>query len=422
MIFQEIKNRLFRAVSKAFPHFKILPNTHRQPRFLMAIFVVLVGLSSCAKFTPVAPFERTLVEQVVVEKSLDGEYILRFYEPGKWEIYAGKSEDKVDWSKPIEVTTDSIVRFTQFPRLERVFFGIKSEANQRLIVSERLIPLKKAYNFRDIGGIPTEDGKATKWGKVYRSGKLADLTNEDKDYFRSIGIKTVIDFRSDDEIAKDPNRYPDGYEVQTIRVPIGDEEGNVQEQLKKQIANADENFDSEAFVANVNKTFVDSFAYQYKPFIEVFMEEKNYPILFHCSAGKDRTGFAAMLILAALGVEEELIKGDFLMSNYYRHERINKTLRKTAMIGKKQKIIQPLVEVRNAYIEAALTAIKANYGDMDTFLEQEYGLDEANRAKMRHLLLRQYNENSNLLPKEEGATLEKMDKKKKLIKKKERKP
>ena len=369
--------------------------THVSLWDLLGLLVLIGSLFSCAKFTRVPPFQRTLTEKVIVEKSPKGEYTLQFTEKGKWEIYTGKSEDKIDWSQPIKVTTEAIVHFNDFPPEDRVFFGIKTKNDKRFIASERLLPIKKAYNFRDMGGISTKDDKSLKWGKVYRSGKLSDLTPEGKEYFRSTGIKTVVDFRSNDEIAKSPNRYPKDYDVKTIRVPIGDEEGNVQKQLKEQISNADDNFDSEAFVANVNKTFVDSFAYQYKPFMELFLEEKNYPILFHCSAGKDRTGFAAMLVLGALGVEEEVIVGDFMMSNYYRHEKINKTLRKTALIGKKQKIIQPLVEVRTAYIQAALNAIKTNYGDMDTFLEKEYDLDASNRAKMRRLLLTSYDETKN---------------------------
>ena len=80
-------------------------------------------------------------------------------------------------------------------------------------------------NFRDIGGLPTADGRFVSWGKIYRADKLSDLSERDLEYFADLGIHTIIDFRHDVEVNKHPDRYPTSYPIEYIRHPIGDKEG-----------------------------------------------------------------------------------------------------------------------------------------------------------------------------------------------------
>jgi len=95
----------------------------------------------------------------------------------------------------------------------------------------------------------------------------------------------------------------------------------------------------------------------------------------------------AAFLLAMLGVEREVIFGDYLMSNYYRNNKINKSLRKATLVGVDQKIAQPLVEVKSSYIAAAFEAIDRNYGSVENFLEEEYGLDETKLTAIRNEFL-----------------------------------
>ena len=140
------------------------------------------------------------------------------------------------------------------------------------------------------------------------------------------------------------------------------------------------------------RQFIDSFAYQYQPFLEIVAESKNAPVLYHCSAGKDRTGLGTALILGMLGVEKDVIFGDFMMSNYYRNKDINKTLRKTSLIAK-QRITQPLVEVKESYIITAFDAIDKKYGSMEAFFKNEYGFDDGKIEAFRNEFL-MYNDNN----------------------------
>jgi len=360
----------------------------------LIIFAIIAGivifLSSCAKYSKLT-FEKTLFEKVYVDRTKNGDYVLSFAEDSNFNnytIYQGTSVEKIDWSKPVIKGSTNPLVLKQYDFSDRYFFGIVNDKGERLVASERLIPMEGVLNFRDLGGIPTKDGRVVKWGKFYRSGKLSELSKRDLQYFSTLGIKTVADFRDDHEIKEDPNRYPENYVVERIRMPIGDTSGNMQRELRKTVKKANpDNFDSEKFVVDVMVEFIDSFAFQYKPFMEYVSNPAKVPLLFHCTAGKDRTGMGAAFLLAMLGVEREVIFGDYLMSNYYRNNKINKSLRKATLVGVNQKIAQPLVEVKSSYIAAAFEAIDRNYGSVENFLEEEYGLDETKLTAIRNEFL-----------------------------------
>ena len=354
----------------------------------------ILFLFSCKPFTKIPVPEPTLIEPLVVKKASNGDYTLEFSEEGIHEVYVGNTPKSIDWSNPTFVTKESTLKITDFEDSKRHFFGVKQNGKRTFIASERRIPVNSIVNFRDLGGIPTEDGKITQWGKLYRSGKLTDLSKKDMDYFASLGIKTVVDFRNNKEVKKDPNKYPKGADVNYVRVVIGDEEGNVQEALKKQVMKnrSNKKFDSRAFVENVNRTFIDSFAHQYIPLMDLLMDESNYPLLFHCTAGKDRTGLAAAIILGAVGVDKDFIMDDFMMSNYYRNKHNNKVLRKMTLIGVRQSVAQPLLEVDESYLQAAFEQMDKNHGDMDTFLANELGIEEKEKTVLKNHLLTSVNE------------------------------
>jgi len=362
--------------------------------YYLLIFFLLAGaivfFTSCAKYHKVS-FEKTLFEKVYVDRNTKGDYILSFAADNNFDnykVYQGTKVETIDWSTPIASGSQNPLVLRQYDFADRYFFGIVNDKGEKLIASERLIPMEGVLNFRDLGGIPTKDGRVVRWGKFYRSGKLSELSKRDLRYFTTLGVKTVADFRDDEEIKKDPNRYPENYVVERIRMPIGDTSGNMQRELRKTVKKANpDNFDSEKFVADVMVEFIDSFAFQYQPFMEYVSNPAKTPILFHCTAGKDRTGLGAALVLAMLGVEREVIFGDYLMSNYYRNKKINSSLRKATLMGVHQKIVQPLVEVKSSYIVAAFEAIDRKYGSVENFLSVEYGMDELKLTTIRNEFL-----------------------------------
>ncbi len=382
----------------------------------LIIFTLLTGLiiflSSCAKYSKVS-FEKTLFEKLYVERTNKGDYILSFAENSgfdNYKVYQGTSVEDIDWDNLVAEGSTNPLVLTNYDFSDRYFFGVINDKGEKLIASERLIPMEGVLNFRDLGGIPTTDGRVVKWGKFYRSGKLSKLSKRDLRYFRTLGIKTVADFRDDNEIKEDPNRYPENYVVERIRMPIGDAEGNMQRELRKTIKKANpRNFDSEKFVADVMVQFVDSFAFQYKPFMEYVSNPEKTPLLFHCTAGKDRTGMGAAILLAMLGVDREVIFGDYLMSNFYRTKKINRSLRKATLVGVDQLIAQPLVEVKPSYIAAAFEAIDKKYGSVENFVWVEYGIDDYKLGTIRKEFLMSNDNNVEVI--ENVDILEPVDKK-----------
>ncbi|MEM6964197.1 MAG: tyrosine-protein phosphatase [Bacteroidota bacterium] len=353
---------------------------------------ILLIVTSCGfRYKKVELPERSLKEKVYVTRMDNGDYHFQFATTDTLQMFYGTSPSEINWDKSYRTISQGTLTIKNFSFSNRYFFGFQDRQGNRFVASERLIPMEKGQNFRDLGGIPTKDGRVVQWGKLYRSGKLNQLTDRDLAYFNTLAINTVVDFRDDIEVVEDKSRLPKDRAVNQVRTPIGDRSGNMQAQLKKQIRKADQKtFDSEGFVVDVMRQFIDTFAFQYQPFLDLIVEEeKNAPLLYHCSAGKDRTGLGTALVLAMLGVEKEVILGDFMMSNYYRNKKINSTLRKTAWIAR-QRVTQPLVEVKDSYLKAAFDAIEAKYGSMENFFKEEYGYDKAKLERVREQYLTNY--------------------------------
>ncbi len=365
---------------------------------LMSGITFLLG-SCFFRYKKVNLPDRTLVEKVYIDRMDNGDYMFQFNSNDTFTVYQGYSVETIDWAKPVRTVSQSTVLLENYNFAKRFFFGFENTKGERFIASERLIPMENASNFRDLGGIPTKDGRVVKWGKIYRSGKLNKLDSKDLDYFNTLGINTIVDFRDDVEVVKDKTRFPTNREINKIRTPIGDRSGNMQAELRKQIKSADQKtFDSEKFVADVMREFIDTFAFQYQPFLDLVDDLDKAPVLYHCSAGKDRTGLGTAIILGMLGVDREVILDDFMMSNYYRNKDINKTLRKTSFVAK-QRVTQPLVEVKESYLKAAFEAIDNKYGNMENFLEKEYGYDQKKLEAFRNKYLMSNESNMKVMEK-----------------------
>ena len=177
----------------------------------------------------------------------------------------------------------------------------------------RVLPLQGGRNFRDLGGYRTADGRSVKWGLLYRSGQMHDLTAADYTYLQKRGIRTVCDFRDTGERTREPTLWPAGQrpkvlsddytlDVSAMKLP-GDPAGWTREQV----------------VTAMTATYpqlLDQFNGQYaRMFAELLAGD--VPLAFHCTAGKDRTGVAAALLLTALGVPRTTVVEDYLLSNQH---------------------------------------------------------------------------------------------------------
>jgi protein-tyrosine phosphatase len=271
------------------------------------------------------------------------------------------------------------------PALER---AIPAELPQEVRESQRRLPVAGAANLRELGGYLTRDGRALRWGVLYRSDALADLSDQDVAYLERLRLHRVVDFRSAAERERDPDRLPDG--VTVVWQPIagqGLDPGQLQDRLLAGEVSADQ---AAAWLVDGNRAFVNEFREVYARFLRDLANPANLPTLFHCTAGKDRTGFAAALVLLALGVPRETAMRDYLLTNTFTQEKTRRTLqviRLASLFRADPDDLQPLFEARESYLGAAFSAIEETPGATDAYLRDALGIDDALRDRLRANLL-----------------------------------
>jgi protein-tyrosine phosphatase len=289
----------------------------------------------------------------VERNKTDKVYTLNIEGDGHWQVFAGETPSSIDTTIVVaEGNGTDEVNITSFPPNKRVYFQYVLENNTKIIASERLLPMQGAYNARDIGGYKTVEGKTVKWGKVFRTGSLNTLTSSDTEYLENIGIKTVVDFRYESE----RNSAPDANLVTVIN------------RFNIPIQTAPTTATGKDVLIEANKLFVTDFQAEYKGFFAALMNENNPPLLFHCSAGKDRAGFAAAMFLSALGVDKETVIKDYLLSAVYRAELIEQGTKLYPELA-------PLLTVYREYIEAAFDTIDKEYGSVENYLREQLDVD-----------------------------------------------
>lgn len=332
---------------------------------LIAIFAVPLMLS-CKKTTTMelgfSGKDLTKVAEIIRDKETK-KVSLKINEQTNWKLYAGKSFEEINFVKPVSEGTEAGVFVVDVPSNERFCFQLVTDEGSA-ILAERHLPMTGGYNFRDLGGFKTQDGRYTKWGKLFRSDDLNHLTEADLEYLSSIPLVSIVDFRSEQEISEAPDQNPaslkNNYQLQI-------DPGNVI--AFQEIASKSEQ-EMEQMMMTLNELLVEdeTCVNQYKEFFALVQNEKEVPLMYHCSAGKDRTGMATALILFALGVDKETIIEDYLASNFYLGEKY--TPMKAQHPG-----IAPLLEVRPQYIEAGLAKIEEKYGSVNAYLTDVLKVD-----------------------------------------------
>ena len=241
-------------------------------------------------------------------------------------------------------------------------------------MAERHLPITGAYNFRAMGGFENKEGKHIKWGKVFRSDDLHSLTDADLTYLNSIPLRSIVDFRSPAEIKEAPDKLPPLATEYTLSITPGNLNADAVNDLAKMPA-----AEIVGFMEDMNRAFsTDStIIKQYKTYFELLQDETKTPLLFHCTAGKDRTGMAAALFLYALGVDEEVIMNDYMASNIYLGDKF-------AAYTQKYPQLIPLFEVKKEYLQAGIDQIKKDHTSVENYLEHVLQVD---LAKMKQLYL-----------------------------------
>jgi protein-tyrosine phosphatase len=257
-------------------------------------------------------------------------------------------------------------------------------------VKKRHLALEGAPNFRDLGGYATSDGRTVKWGTLFRSDNLAHLTEDDLAKVGGLGINLVCDFRSEPEKADEPDRLPAIDTPKVLALPIG-VDGFMVNDLRERLMSGDTaGLDLRQMLIEGNRQFATKQAPTYAAMFERITQAENLPALVHCTAGKDRAGFAAAAILSVLGVPRETVLEDFLLTNHYTAAATERRLLMIELFSLTRAdtdALRPLFGVEPAYFEAAFGAIEEQYGDFDRYRREALGLDDAELEAFRALVL-----------------------------------
>ena len=235
----------------------------------------------------------------------------------------------------------------------------------------RSLPLAGASNFRDLGGYSGQDGRQVAWRRIFRSDHLASLTADDQARLSALGISRTVDFRGERERAQLAYLLP-AVEHHQLAIEPTVVQRAIELQSKGQALTAQ---DAVALMQETYRGFVHDNAPRFAEFFRILLA-KDAPLVFHCTAGKDRTGFAAALILLTLGVPRDVVMHDYLLTNdLYRRPEI-------AAGHAPEEVLAVLWRVQREFLDAALHKVDEDYGSMETYLTDVLGLDAAARSEL----------------------------------------
>lgn len=351
-----------------------------------------LGLAACAS-APTAKTDSTHVlsaattrvgsEQVVEWSTIPAKTPVRvemsrdpLSRPGAGKVLAQKTEDD-----HLSVPGDA----------HRTYYLVTAPSGESERTALRVLPLEGGRNFRDLGGYRTADGRSLKWGRVFRSGALSGLTDADYALVDELGIHTVVDFRSTGERLNEPTRWRAApAEFLTKDYSNGGDNDALAKALRTPGATPET-------VAGVMMDFYrnvpDQFADQYAAMFHK-LAKGDGALLFHCSAGKDRTGVAAGILLTVLGVPRETVLSDYAMSekvvDYMAQMNAAPASANDPYAFLRRlppDVVRPLMRSDPRYLQAALDEIDTRYGSVDAYVRTRLGLSDIEIEAVKRVLL-----------------------------------
>lgn len=259
-------------------------------------------------------------------------------------------------------------------------------------MEQNVLNIEKGFNFRDIGGYETQDGKIIKMHKVVRSGMLYTLNEHDLTYLNDYGVRYDIDFRSKEEQKEMPDKIPSKAEYISDPVFPEDETNSTEKaQMRKKAFLEDPNAGYNNMIQSYKDIVIAPSAQKaYRVFFDKLLEndQDDQVVLFHCTAGKDRTGMGAVYLMSILGIPADVIREDYLSSN--KHLILNQQNKKQMYqkLGDTfLKNIESLTTVSEEYLDTALNIIKSEYGSIINYLEKVLQVTPQQQADLKKIYL-----------------------------------
>ncbi len=245
-------------------------------------------------------------------------------------------------------------------------------------VLPHVLHLKGGSNFRDLGGYKTADGHTVRRNAVFRSAHLGSLTDEDRGALGKLGVRTIVDLRGVNEAAETPHLV-EGLACRIVGAHI---EPGVGDKIRGAVADGSANpYIMMQFLTDHYRDYPRRCAPGFRTLFATLSDGEHRPLVFHCTAGKDRTGFASALLLTLLGVPWETVMEDYLRTNDLW----------TGHIGRYPELDidtrAAIIEARTPYLEAAFEVLRGDFGTPEAFAEKTLGLDAAARERLKADLL-----------------------------------
>lgn len=256
------------------------------------------------------------------------------------------------------------------------------------------IPLDSLPNLRDLGGRPTSDGRTVRYGLLFRSTTLDKLSSRDADVLSGqLGIRTIYDLRTAGEVEAQPDRIPDGASFTNLDVLADDaasSQAHTADVLDDPVA-VEKDLGGGKNAATYAKGFreivsLPSALNGYNRLFMGFLEPKNLAALFHCTTGKDRTGWAAAAILLLLGVSEDDVFNDFMATNDQLLPQIQPVFDRFADAGGNPELLVPFLGVQRNYLQTALDEMTKQYGTIEGYFAEGLGIGAATQSRLRSAL------------------------------------
>ena len=273
------------------------------------------------------------------------------------------------------------------------------------VFAQQFLPVKGIVNARDLGGYAMEDGQIVQSGRLLRAAHLADATDEDIRNLERLPVTVVIDFRKEQEKVGKVDREVPGARYTSLPVdPSGNAMATATEEEKKKFSGR-KKFDVKKVIvfAAFNKKFqaVAQKMYptllfdpdcqqQYARFFRLVLETENGAVLFHCTQGKDRTGIASALLLAALGADRETIVADFDATKRVYEKDVRKYSRRVKFWGGKEEevgVVKAFLGCNTENFIKALDRIDQEFGSLQAYLKGPIGLTDTDIQNLRERYL-----------------------------------
>jgi protein-tyrosine phosphatase len=255
------------------------------------------------------------------------------------------------------------------------------------LAESRMIPMEGGRNFRDVGGYRTADGRTVRWNMLYRSGSLGNLQKDGMARLRTMNIRAIIDLRMTTERKTDQSNWLPiaGLGYWTRDYMLGGDEASLAQMFSdpsKLTAST-----MRAMMTQGYRTMPKELAPQYREMFARLIAPGKGAVVVNCTAGKDRTGIGAALVLTAIGIPYETVREDYLLSNAGLNMDSVQDAISPLLALLPSDVIQPLVGVEGEYLDAAFVQIKADYGSVEAYLDKELGVGPAEISLLKSRML-----------------------------------